>query len=177
MNIQGTADVSRIEAPVTFTAYLICAFAAFGGVFFGYDIGWMSGVLGMPYYISLYTGLEYDYVAQAPVDPTKEFAFGTHEKSLLTSILSLGTFLGALIAGDISEFIGRRPTIIVGCGVFCVGCILQVASTNQLVLMTFGRLIAGFGVGFESAIVILYMSEIAPRKIRGSLVSGYQFCM
>jgi hypothetical protein len=34
--IQGTADLSRIEAPVTLKAYLICTFAAFGGVFFGY---------------------------------------------------------------------------------------------------------------------------------------------
>lgn len=40
-----------------------------------------------------------------------------------------------------------------------------------------GRLIAGFGIGFVSAIVILYMSEIAPRKIRGAIVSGYQFAI
>jgi sugar porter (SP) family MFS transporter len=40
-----------------------------------------------------------------------------------------------------------------------------------------GRLIAGLGVGFESAIVILYMSEICPRKVRGALVAGYQFCI
>jgi sugar porter (SP) family MFS transporter len=40
-----------------------------------------------------------------------------------------------------------------------------------------GRLIAGIGVGFESAIVILYMSEICPRKVRGALVAGYQFCI
>jgi hypothetical protein len=45
--IRGTADTSRVEAPVTVRAYLICAFAAFGGIFFGYDTGWMSGVLGM----------------------------------------------------------------------------------------------------------------------------------
>jgi hypothetical protein len=45
--IRGTADTERVEAPVTIRAYLICAFAAFGGIFFGYDTGWMSGVLGM----------------------------------------------------------------------------------------------------------------------------------
>jgi hypothetical protein len=43
--IHGTTDVARIEAPVTVKAYLICAFAAFGGIFFGYDTGWMSGVM------------------------------------------------------------------------------------------------------------------------------------
>ncbi|KAI9148316.1 substrate transporter [Paramyrothecium foliicola] len=175
--IQGTADVSRIEAPVTFKAYLLCAFAAFGGVFFGYDIGWMGGVLGMPYFISMYTGMEYDWEAGKPVDDSRHFAIGAYETSLMTSILSLGTFLGALVAGDIADLTGRRPTIIWGCVIFCAGCVLQVASTNQLALMTLGRLIAGGGVGFNSAVVILYMSEIAPRKIRGALVAGYQFCI
>lgn len=37
--VSGTADVGRVEAPVTMKAYLICAFAAFGGIFFGYDTG------------------------------------------------------------------------------------------------------------------------------------------
>lgn len=54
--IHGTADTSRVEAPVTVKAYLMCAFAAFGGIFFGYDTGWMGGVLGMKYFIRLYTG-------------------------------------------------------------------------------------------------------------------------
>jgi hypothetical protein len=43
--ISGTADMSRIEAPVTMKAYLMCAFAAFGGIFFGYDTGWMGGLV------------------------------------------------------------------------------------------------------------------------------------
>lgn len=36
--VHGTANVQRIEAPVTVKAYLMCAFAAFGGIFFGYDV-------------------------------------------------------------------------------------------------------------------------------------------
>lgn len=59
---------------------------------------------------------------------------------------------------------------------FIIGVILQTAS-SALGLFVAGRLIAGFGVGFVSAIIILYMSEIAPRKVRGTLVSGYQFCV
>ncbi|KAI0508555.1 general substrate transporter [Xylaria bambusicola] len=176
--VTGTSDVSRVEAPVTLKAYLICAFAAFGGIFFGYDTGWMGGVLAMPYFIRLYTGLPYDFDVGAPIgiDP-KEFIIPTPTASLFTSILSLGTFLGALVGGDIADFIGRRPTIIGGCIVFSVGCILEIASTNQEVLFVFGRLIAGGGVGFISAVVILYMSEIAPKKVRGAMVSGYQFCI
>lgn len=40
--LRGTADVDRIEAPVTAKAYMMCAFASFGGIYFGYDIGWIS---------------------------------------------------------------------------------------------------------------------------------------
>lgn len=43
--ISGTHDASRIEAPVTVKAYLMCAFAAFGGIFFGYDTGWYTTLL------------------------------------------------------------------------------------------------------------------------------------
>lgn len=95
----------------------------------------------------------------------------------MTSILSCGTFLGALVAGDAADFIGRRRTIISGCIVFSIGCILEIASTSQEALFVIGRLIAGVGVGFISAIIILYMSEIAPRKVRGALVACYQFCI
>ncbi|KAI5920845.1 general substrate transporter [Camillea tinctor] len=176
--VEGTADVSRVEAPVTVKAYLICAFAAFGGIFFGYDTGWMGGVLAMPYFISLYTGIPYDYVNEVPIGATKdEFVLPSATQSLFTSILSCGTFFGALVGGDIADFIGRRPTIIMGCFVFIIGCIMQISSTNQEVLFVFGRLIAGGGVGFISAVVILYMSEIAPKKVRGAMVSGYQFCI
>jgi sugar porter (SP) family MFS transporter len=156
-------DVSRVEAPVTLKAYLMCVFAAFGGIFFGYDSGYISGVMGMDFFIHVIEG------ADATVLPA-------WKKSLITSILSAGTFFGALIAGDLADWLGRRITVILGCAVFIVGVILQTASAG-LGLIVAGRLVAGFGVGFVSAIIILYMSEIAPRKVRGAIVSGYQFCI
>lgn len=183
--VTGTTDVSRVEAPVTVRAYLIVAFAAFGGIFFGYDTGWMGGVLNMDYFIKQYTGAEYPDIkfpglsAQDPqvVDYRKStFVIAPWQQSLVTSILSAGTFFGAIAAGDIADFIGRRVTIILGCLIFIVGGILETASTG-LGVMTAGRLIAGFGVGFISSIVILYMSEIAPKKVRGAIVAGYQFCI
>jgi len=64
-----------------------------------------------------------------------------------------------------------------GCVVFAVGCVLEIAPQDVLGLFVVGRLVAGAGVGFISAIIILYMSEIAPKKVRGALVSGYQFCI
>lgn len=119
------------------------------------DTGWMSGVLGMHYFIHLYTGLPYP----DPKDTTAvaNFHLTSRDQSLTTSILSAGTFFGAIIAGDVADFIGRRLTIIVGCGVFIIGCILETASAG-LGLMVAGRIICGAGVGFISAIVILYMS-------------------
>lgn len=91
-------------------------------------------------------------------------------------IRQTGTFFGAIIAGDVADFIGRKFTIVTGCLIFIIGIIIQVASSRVGVLAA-GRFIAGLGVGFESAIVILYMSEITPKKVRGALVSGYQFCI
>ena len=160
---EGTHDVSRVEAPVTAKAYMMCVFAAFGGIFFGYDSGYIAGVMGMKFFIETIEG-------------PGAVALSVWKKSLITSILSAGTFFGALIAGDIADWLGRRFTIISGCTVFIVGVILQTASAG-LGLIVAGRLIAGFGVGFVSAIIILYMSEIAPRKVRGAIVSGYQFCI
>jgi MFS family permease len=116
--IHGTTDVARIEAPVTVKAYLICVFAAFGGIFFGYDTGWMSGVLAMPYFITQYTGLPKP--ASSDTAAVTAFHLTAQDQFLTPSILSAGTFFGAIAAGDIADFIDRRLTIIVGCGVFTV---------------------------------------------------------
>ena len=184
--IIATADTSRIEAPVTMKAYLMCAFASFGGIFFGYDSGWINGVLAMPYVINSYTGLPFPNTGPRGANPdpyasdyaANTFVIGSSQTSLIVSILSCGTFFGALIAGDFADWIGRRTTVILGCIIFLVGAILETASAGpNLGLIVAGRLIAGFGVGFVSAIIILYMSEIAPKKVRGAIVSGYQFCI
>lgn len=168
----GTTDVNPVEAPITLKAYLMCAFAAFGGIFFGYDSGYINGVMGMDFFIELFTDLKKSDFPEG----SGEFSLPSWQKSLITSILSAGTFFGAIIAGDISDYIGRRTTVIAGCGIFNIGVVLQTAS-DALPLLVAGRLVAGIGVGFVSAIIILYMSEIAPRKIRGAVVSGYQFCV
>ncbi|KAL1984924.1 hypothetical protein VTN96DRAFT_8583 [Rasamsonia emersonii] len=168
--LAATADTERVEAPVTAKAYLMCAFAAFGGIYFGYDSGYINGVLAMDYFIERFEHLD------KATTPAKDFVVPSWQKSLIVSILSAGTFFGALIAGDLADWFGRRTTIITGCMVFAVGVALQTASSAYQLLVA-GRLIAGFGVGFVSAIIILYMSEIAPRKVRGAIVSGYQFCI
>lgn len=161
-----TQDVERIEAPVTWKAYLICAFASFGGIFFGYDSGYINGVLGAKIFIEAVEGPGHTSLSES-------------NTSLIVSILSCGTFFGAIIAGDVADFIGRKWTVIMGCFIYMLGVVIQMVTGagDPLGAIVAGRLIAGLGVGFESAIVILYMSEICPRKVRGALVAGYQFCI
>ncbi|KAI0967502.1 general substrate transporter [Xylaria arbuscula] len=161
--IGGSASFDRIEAPVTIKSYLMCAFSAFGGIFFGYDSGYINGVMGMPYFIR-------------QIDGPDATSLAGSSKAIITSVLSLGTFIGALVAGDFADLVGRRTTILGSCFVFLIGVVLQVASEGLSLLVT-GRIVAGLGVGGVSAILILYMSEIAPRKVRGAIVSGYQFCI
>ncbi|KAK5080093.1 hypothetical protein LTR64_008786 [Lithohypha guttulata] len=165
--LSTATDVNAIEAPVTWKAYLICAFASFGGIFFGYDSGYINGVNG-----------SINFIEQ--VEGSGATALTSSHQSLITSILSAGTFFGALLGADFAEIIGRKWTVIMGCGIYIIGVIVQMItgpSVDPLGAIVAGRLIAGIGVGFESAIVILYMSEISPKKVRGALVAGYQFCI
>ena len=148
----------------------MCAFAAFAGMLFGYDSGYISSVLAMSRF-----KIEYGHPVPISVDPSG-YSYYTWQKSLIVSILSAGTFFGAILSGALADWFGRRSTIIAGCGVFILGVVVQVSATLIPALVV-GRLIAGFGVGFVSAINILYMSEVAPRKVRGAIVSCYQFAI
>jgi len=173
--IHSTANVEHIEAPITVKAYLMCAFAAFGGFFFGFDSGYISGVLNMKYFIHTFQGLPYPPTNATPAQESN-FIMSANNTSLIVSILSAGTFFGSILSGSIADWIGPRTTIISGCIIFCAGVVIEVASHTVPVLAV-GRLVAGFGFGFVSAIIILYMSEVAPRKVRGMIVSGYQLCI
>jgi MFS family permease len=74
------------------------------------------------------------------------------EDSLIVSILSAGTFFGALTASPFGDLLGRRLGLIVATGlVFNFGVILQAASTSQPLFIA-GRFFAGFGVGLVSAL-------------------------
>ena len=98
------------------------------------------------------------------------------QRALIVSILSAGTFFGALIGGQAAESIGRRITIMVSCLIFAIGVAVQVAATTANTLVG-GRLVAGLGVGGVSAVVIVYVSEISPKRVRGMLVSVYQWAI
>lgn len=148
----------------------MCGFAAFAGVLFGYDSGYISGMLAMREF-----KIEYGNAVSTSQDPSG-YLYTSSQKSLIVSILSAGTFFGALFSGVLADWIGRRTTILAGCAVFCVGVVVQVVAIN-IPALAVGRGVAGVGVGFVSAVNILYMSEVAPRKVRGAIVSCYQFAI
>lgn len=90
--------------------------------------------------------------------------------SVLAAILNLCALVGSLIAGRLSDFIGRRYTIVAAAIVFLVGSVLMGYAPNYPVLLT-GRCIAGLGVGFALMIAPVYTAEISPPKSRGLLTS------
>lgn len=69
---------------------------------------------------------------------------------MIVSLLSAGTFFGALGAAPVADYFGRRIGMIIDSDVFCFGVILQTAATS-IPLFVAGRFFAGFGVGLLSA--------------------------
>lgn len=111
------------------------------------------------------------------IDPTDNYPNVTsNQKSLIVSILSAGTFFGALFSAPIADNIGRRYAMIVNTAVFVLGVILQTAATH-IPLFVAGRFFAGLGVGLLSATIPLYQSEAVPKWIRGTVVGSYQLAI
>ncbi|KAH7116246.1 glucose transporter-like protein [Dendryphion nanum] len=145
-------------------AIVIGLFVAFGGVLFGYDTGTISGILAMPYWKQTFA-----------TEPNGELTAA--QDSLIVSILSAGTFFGALTAAPFGDSLGRRYGLMVSAGiVFNIGVIMQTAATAQPLFIA-GRFFAGYGVGLISALIPLYQSETAPKWIRGTIVGTYQLAI
>jgi MFS transporter, SP family, sugar:H+ symporter len=83
---------------------------------------------------------------------TPDGTLDSGDKSLIVSILSAGTFFGALFAAPFGDILGRRMGLMVSCAVvFNLGVILQTAATEQSLFVA-GRFFAGLGVGLVSAL-------------------------
>ncbi|KAM0160378.1 hypothetical protein ACHAQE_001501 [Botrytis cinerea] len=151
-------------------AIVIGCFVAFGGLLFGYDTGTIGGILAMDYWRKEFsTGYVNPNDKILDVSPSQSAA--------VVSILSAGTFFGALTAAPLADLFGRRLALLLSAGiVFNFGVVLQTAST-ALPMFIAGRFFAGFGVGLISALIPLYQSETAPKWIRGVIVGCYQLAI
>ncbi|KAL5349730.1 Plasma membrane low glucose sensor [Pseudogymnoascus australis] len=149
-------------------AIVIGLFVAFGGILFGYDTGTISGIIAMDYWKVLFSDGTRDANGNPDVSASNTAA--------IVSILSAGTFFGALSAAPFADFLGRRFALVASSIVFSFGVILQTAAT-AIPLFLAGRFFAGFGVGLVSALIPLYQSETAPKWIRGVIVGAYQLAI
>ncbi|KAI0426454.1 general substrate transporter [Xylaria sp. FL1042] len=133
------------------------ALASLGGFSFGYDQGVISVILTMPQFWR-------QYPETAPDFPSREFNIG-----FMTGVLELGAFIGCLILPYLADRYSRKWALTVATSIFTVGAIIQTASQNFAALV-FGRAIGGAGVGALALGAPLYISEIAPPTVRGSLL-------
>jgi sugar porter (SP) family MFS transporter len=124
-------------------------FGALGGVLFGYDTGVISGAL-------LYI--------------PDDFKLTPFLQGAIVSALLIGAMFGAAFAGRLSDRLGRRR-LIIGAGVVFTGGALLAAFAPSVGVLIAARFILGLAVGSAALVVPLYLSEIAPTKIRGAISS------
>ena len=129
--------------------------AALGGFLFGYDTAVISGT-----------------IAQV----TEQFGLEALQQGWYVGCALIGSIIGVLFAGILSDKFGRKSTMILSAILFSTSAIGCAVSTdfNQLVIY---RIIGGVGIGVVSIISPLYISEVAVALYRGRLVSLYQLAV
>ncbi|OLN90320.1 putative glucose transporter rco-3-like protein 4 [Colletotrichum chlorophyti] len=136
---------------------MCAAFSAIGGLLFGYDQGVISVTLVMEQFLERFPEVS-DHAAGSGF-----------KKGLMTAMITLGAFIGALNQGWVADWISRKRSIMVAVVIFTIGSAIQTSALNYGMLVG-GRFIGGVGIGMLSMVVPLYISEISPPEIRGSLL-------
>lgn len=131
---------------------VIASIAATGGLLFGFDTGVISGAI-----------------------PFLEDYFSLTESQIenITALGLIGAVVGALFTGAITDYLGRKKVILASAFVFATGAVWTGLAPTVTQLMI-SRFYLGLAIGVSSYSVPLYISEIAPTKIRGTLVSMFQ---
>ena len=139
------------------TAYVIfmAAVAAIGGILFGYDTAVISGTT--------------DIVRS-------QFSLSASGEGWYVGCALIGSIIGVLCAGSLSDYIGRKITMLISAAFFSISAIGCAVCGSFDALVAF-RIIGGVGIGIVSIVSPIYISEVSPAKIRGTLVSLYQLAV
>ena len=129
--------------------------AALGGLLFGFDTGVISGAI---HFIKI------------------EFNLNAYQEGFAVSNLMVACVIGALLAGPIADWIGRKKVLILCAVLFTVSAILS-ALPRSFTELVIARFIGGMGVGMASVVSPMYIAEISPAKIRGRLVALNQLAI
>ncbi|EOS95897.1 sugar porter family MFS transporter [Erwinia tracheiphila] len=132
--------------------FFVCFLAALAGLLFGLDIGVIAGAL--------------PFIA-------KDFNVSAHQQEWIVSSMMSGAAIGAIGSGWLSSRLGRKKSLMIGAVLFVIGSLWSALATNPDMLIM-ARVLLGLAVGVASYTAPLYLSEIAPEKIRGSMISLYQ---
>ncbi|KAJ6185856.1 hypothetical protein N7519_007157 [Penicillium mononematosum] len=133
-----------------------------GALLFGMDMGIIGGVLTMGPFKDDYGLNKLTTTGHANLS------------SNIVSVIQAGAFLGCLIAIWLANRIGRRLSLIFASVLVFIGVALQAAAMGRIAALYVGRFIAGVAIGIASTVNPLYVSENAPRGIRGLLTGFYQ---
>ncbi|XP_052174321.1 hexose carrier protein HEX6-like [Diospyros lotus] len=157
---------------ITRFVVLSCMMAAMGGVIFGYDIGISGGVTSMAPFLKKF----FPKVYKKMEDDANVSNYCKFDSQLLTSFTSslyVAGLFASFFASSVTKALGRKPSIIIGGAAFLAGSALGGAAVSVLMLI-FGRILLGIGVGFANQSVPLYLSEMAPARHRGAISNGFQ---
>ena len=158
---QPQAEPSRSRQPsgpttsVATYVVFICTAAALGGLLFGYDTAVISGAVGF---------------LQA------HFELSAAGIGWATSSGVLGSVLGVSISGVLSDGIGRKKTLLLSALLFLISAIGTALAEVFAMFVAF-RLLGGMGVGIASMTAPMYIAEVSPAHVRGSMVSIYQLAI
>ncbi|EME86713.1 uncharacterized protein MYCFIDRAFT_29572 [Pseudocercospora fijiensis CIRAD86] len=145
---------------------VVCCIVATANMQYGFDSAAIGSLQAMPGFLKVFGYPDKSNPIGYGIDSTVQ--------QLISSLLTLGSFLSSLAAGPFSSYFGRREGLWVACILGAVSCAVQLATKNTGVLY-FGRLLMGLSNGFLVTFSNVYVSEVAPAHIRGVMVALFAY--
>ncbi|KAL6839369.1 hypothetical protein ACP4OV_030639 [Aristida adscensionis] len=159
---------------LTLYVFLTCAVAATGGLIIGYDIGISGGVTSMDTFLQRFFPSVYRKEQQTAAQGGSQYCkFDSQLLTAFTSSLYLAALVASFFVASVARNLGRKWSMFGGGISFLAGVALNAAAQNVAMLIV-GRVLLGIGVGFAGLSIPIYLSEMAPHRLRGTLNIGLQ---